>query len=232
MSPSAPPAPDRPARRNQRGALLVTAAGLAALGIGAALVHAVGSRVYDDDPVLRWNAIGTHACGTLERGTTEQRDIAMMHLAIHDALNAIHPRFASYAFHATPHPRASAPAAIATAAHDVLAATIPDERATLDARYADDLARIPNGAAKRDGIAIGRASAHAIVAMRAHDGADAADIDDVPSPGMGRWEATPPDHRRALVPGWVAVTPFAMTSSSQFAPPPPPGLHSAQYARD
>jgi hypothetical protein len=211
---------------------LVTVAGLAALGIGATLVHAVGSRLYEDDPVLRWNAIGTQACGTLERGTTEQRDIAMMQLAVHDALNAIRPRYASYALHMRPQPQASAPAAIATAAHDVLVATIPGERANLDADYAEDLAAIPKGTAKRDGIAIGRASAQAILLMRARDGADAADIDDTPSPGMGRWEATPPEHRRALMPGWTSVTPFAMQSAAQFAPPPPPALHSAQYARD
>lgn len=235
MSPAAPPAHDRPTLPRQRAAVLatlVTVASLCALGIGASMVHAVGSRLYEDDPVLRWNAIGTRACGRLERGTAEQRDIAMMHVAVHDALNAIRPRYSSYALHMRPRPQASVPAAIATAAHDVLAATLPHERGSLDAEYARDLNAIPNGAAKRDGIAIGRASAQAIVAMRAHDGAGGADIDDVPSPGIGRWEATPPDHRRALMPGWASVAPFAMTSASQFAPPPPPALNSAQYARD
>ena len=46
------------------------------------------------DAVSHWNAIAFDAGATLERGTTQAREMAMTHLAIHDALNAIRPRFA------------------------------------------------------------------------------------------------------------------------------------------
>ena len=44
----------------------------------------------------------------------------MMHLAIHDALNAIDRRFRPYALDMQAPPGASRDAAVATAAHDVL----------------------------------------------------------------------------------------------------------------
>jgi hypothetical protein len=229
LSPSPSPAPTT-ARARQRGTIAFTAAGAAALGLGAVLVHAVG-QPRASDPVLAWNAIGIEAGAALERGTAEQRELAMMHLAIHDALNSIVPVYASYAPMHARHPQASPAAAVATAAHDVLVATVPMRRSELDADYADALAGRRDGIAKQEGIAAGREAARAIVAMRAGDGADRADVRDTGARGIGRWEPTPPNHLPALLPGWQFVQPFALASPAQFLPPPPPDLRSAEYAR-
>src|SRR5262245_5329366 len=53
------------------------------------------------------------------------RTLAMVHAAIHDALNTIDPRFERYAFEGEVVPNAVPEAAVAAAVHDVLVAVIP-----------------------------------------------------------------------------------------------------------
>ena len=69
---------------------------------------------------------------------------------------------------------ASQAAAVATAAHDVLVGLVPTSLpqviASLDALYATSLGKIPDGAAKNDGIAFGAAAAAAMLANRLGDG--------------------------------------------------------------
>ena len=50
--------------------------------------------------------------------------------------------------------------------------------------------------------------------------------------GPGDWPPTPPAYAQAVDPQWGNVTPFALTSGSQFQPPPPPSITSAQYAQE
>src|SRR5262249_57373546 len=78
------------------------------------------------------------------------RILAMTHAAIHDAVNAIDRRYKPYAMDRLAEPGASPEAAVAAAAHDVLAAQLPTQKATLDAAYASSLAGISDGA--RDAI--------------------------------------------------------------------------------
>ncbi|HEY1141531.1 MAG TPA: vanadium-dependent haloperoxidase, partial [Lysobacter sp.] len=216
--------------RRQRGAALIGIAGLAALGLGATLVHGFGNTP-EADAVSEWNRIGIDAGAALERGTSEQRELTMMHLAIHDALHSIRPVYASYVAPTRMHPDALPDAAIATAAHDVLVATVPMKRTALDTSYNDALARLPAGAPRDEGVRAGHEAASAIIDKRAHDRSDAADIAWDGKPGIGQWETTPPNHLKALLPGWRFVTPFAIHAADQFLPPPPPALDSAEYAR-
>ena len=112
----------------------------------------------------------------------ESRVYAMMHVAIHDALNSIERRYEPYALNMQVNPAASPQAAVATAAHDVLVDQfnqlgsygVTSQQTFLDAMYAASLAAIPNGAAKDLGIMIGRAAALAILNLRAGDGWNAA----------------------------------------------------------
>ena len=85
------------------------------------------------DPVIDWNetALSAAFAANLDNLTFgcndalhESRMMAMMHVAIHDALNAIDRRYQPYAFDAHA-PDASPDAAVAAAAHDVLVATFP-----------------------------------------------------------------------------------------------------------
>ena len=54
----------------------------------------------------------------------------------------------------------------------------------------------------------------------------------VPGTGPGDWVPTPPAYAPAVDPQWGDVTPFALTSSSQFQPPPPPAITSPRYAQE
>ena len=128
---------------------------------------------------------------------------AMMHVAQHDALNAVEPIFEPYALRAAD-PRANPVAAAARAARDVLVAQYPDQRASIDALLESQLAAVPDGAEKRGGVALGRRAAGAIIAARAGDGFEARgtyEFDDRP----GSYRTTPPHDGFVLHPGLRAV---------------------------
>ena len=80
------------------------------------------------DAVIDWNAIAADAVaaaiagGRAGQGTTI--DLAKVHLAIFDAVEAIEKRFTPYHVH-IPHAKGSRTAATAKAAHDVLASLYP-----------------------------------------------------------------------------------------------------------
>ena len=161
------------------------------------------------------------------------RVLAMVHLAMHDAVNAARPRYRPYAYE--PHideTRAPADAAVAAAvaAHDVLAALYPKQkelvRVTLDSTLLD--AGI--GATVEAGKKHGAAAAAAMLARRANDGSTA---DEAYQPGTrpGEYQYTPGFDFLAA-PHWRAVTPFTMRAPDQFRVVAPPALTSAQYTRD
>ena len=76
---------------------------------------------------LEWNAIATRAFLPTQGSDplSQSRAYAMLHAAIHDALNAIHQRYEFYTPGLTATPGASPDAAVAAAAHAVLVALIP-----------------------------------------------------------------------------------------------------------
>ena len=100
------------------------------------------------------------------------RAMAIVHIAIFDAVNAIARRLPRATPASADAPLApSMDAAIAQAAHDTLVALFPSQGATFDALLAEDLARDPRRPrARRDGIALGAARRRAILAARADDG--------------------------------------------------------------
>src|SRR5262245_33840369 len=76
--------------------------------------------------VTHWNAVATDAF-TPSQGTNpmvQSRTLAIVHAAIHDALNAIDRRFEQYSPGIAEAPGASPDAAVAAAAHDVLVAQV------------------------------------------------------------------------------------------------------------
>ena len=154
------------------------------------------------------------------------RALAMVHLAAHDALNGIDPRYARYAS-GTEDPEADPDAAVATAAHDVLVHVYADQATILDDALASSLAEIPDGEREDRGVALGRAAAAAIVAAREGDGVDDCGAY-VPSAEPGQYQFTPP-YDFALCPGWANMRTFASDSPSQLRSVPPPALTDAEY---
>ena len=155
----------------------------------------------------------------------------MMHAAIHDALNAIDPRYAPYTPGLALARRASIEAAVAAAARDTLVALVPDQLVLIENAYGSALAAIGNGPAKTGGIAVGQAAALATLARREHDGLDGATLPVYqPRQAAGDYQFTAP-FDVALLPGWGRVMPFAIRLKDHRLPGPLP-LTSVLYARD
>ena len=211
---------------------------------GVALALAVQGRAQDAEiahapaksrgnAVTHWNSVAIDVFKPTQ-GTNpmaQSRSLAILHAAIHDALNAIDRRFDSYTPGLADAHGASVDAAVAAAAHEVLAAQVPEQAALVDDAYARALANIPNGAAKAGGIAAGQASAAATMLRRLNDGsAQAAQPAFVPRSGPGEYQFTPPFDFAAL-PGWGRVKPFVVALRKHKLEGPD-RLTSAEYAHD
>ena len=207
--------------------------GLSIIGLYV-MTLVIPAKIVCADEVLDWNAHAAKAIVTVG-GQVPPRALirlAMVHLAIYDAVNAIEGApFEGYASVPTVDSPASEEAAAATAAHDVLVALFPAQAADLNAKYATSLAALPDGGAKANGIAVGQQAASAILIKRAEDGRDAT-VTYTPGSGPGVWVPTPPAFLAAQAPETPFVQPFALKSASQFRPDPPFSLTSEDWARD
>jgi hypothetical protein len=167
--------------------------------------------------------------------TRASRAMAIVHIAIFEAVNAIAGDYQSYTgLHPAPH-SASMDAAIAQAAHDTLVALFPSQTASCDAQLVEDLSQIPDGRAKAKGIALGQRAAITILALRADDGSQHAEprvgIEFLTGEEPGEWRQDPISLiTLALGTYWGGVTPFVLESADQFRVPPPPALDSPAYA--
>jgi hypothetical protein len=206
---------------------------LTGIAVVAATVLVPTTTVYAD-VVLDWNAYAARAIVTVG-GQVPPRALirlAMVHLAIYDAVNAIEGEpFDGYASTPLVDRPASPEAAAATAAYDVLVALFPGQTADLDAKYAASLALLPDDIARAHGIAVGHQAATAILNVRAQDGRDATAIY-VPGSGPGVWVPTPPAFLAAQAPETPFVQPFVLNAASQFRPESPLRLRSEDWARD
>ncbi len=192
------------------------------------------STAQQGDAVLRWNQVLQRAVrvpGAQPPTIRVERSYAMMHAAMFDAVNSIERAFKPYFVEVRASRGASAQAAAAQAAYDILVALYPRQQATFDAELVASLEGIPPGRA-RQGIAVGQAVAQRILAWRSTDGWDATPPPYSLPPEPGLWQPTPPGFSPATLTHWPAVVPFALSSSAQFRPPPPPVLTSARYAAD
>src|SRR5438046_5329425 len=195
------------------------------------LVSIIGTPA-NADVVTDWN---TAALNAIRGGSTAppiaSRRLAILHVSIYDAVNGIARTNEPYLVQSSAPSSASREAAASAAAHQALVNLFPAAASSFDALHAAILAGIPNGPQKTAGIVWGEFVANQILAARANDGSDAT----VPPPGgsgPGVWVPTPPAFLPYLLPQWGFVTPFAMSSSSQFRPPGPPPLDSQRYAAD
>src|SRR5579863_6811117 len=113
--------------------------------------------VSSTDPVLEWNSIMVNTTAT-QNLFFQARFAAITQLAVFEAVNAIDKEFEPYLGTIIAPSGASPDAAAVAAAHAVLENYFPGDASALDAAYAASLARIPNGSAKQDGVAVGAAA--------------------------------------------------------------------------
>jgi hypothetical protein len=184
------------------------------------------------DVVTDWN---DQALDAIRAGATPPpkatRVLAMVHLAIFEAVNGIEGRYEPYGGVASnPDKHASPEVAAACAAYAVLVDLYPDRAGVLQQALFADLLRY--GRSWRHalgGMAWGADCAAWALDARATDGSSDAVLF-MPSGLFGAWQPTPPAFAPALLPQWPFVSPFAMLSEDQFRPPPPPPFDSLEYA--
>jgi membrane-associated phospholipid phosphatase len=159
------------------------------------------------------------------------RSFAILHAAIYDAVVSITHSNAAYLFSLNAPSRARPDAAAAEAGHDTLAALYPSWKASLDQQLAGELAIIPDGSAKQEGIAIGNLAATLMLGTRGTDGSSATPVPLPASTQPGFYRTTPPFVAPAVFTHWSNVTPFVLQNADQFRSAPPPALTSAAYAQ-
>ena len=207
-------------------------------------------RESEADAVIRWNTTAARAAlaaciSPIQDPLHEVRLYAMMHIAIHDALNAIDRRSRPYAYRDRVEPWVSRDAAVAAAARDVLVPLLeqvgfpfPPQcaqagAALVEGEYQAALTAIPDGPPKSRGIEVGRLAAAAILVRRQGDGADTPLLDFGYPQGVapGEYRFTP-GFNFAFAPGWGTVEPFVAAHGRQFRVRPPFRLSGKRYLAD
>ena len=189
---------------------------------GVAALHA--------DEVTNWNLVATSAgLAAGQNGIMQTRTYAIVHVAIHDALNAVDRRYSPYALETRAVQGASRTAAVAAAARDTLIALVPSQRESIEGAYSQALAGVSEAAARASGVAIGQAAAALILSRRSVDGSNATAGW---SPGFlpGQYRPTPPANATPILPHWGNVTPFALRHPWQYRSDAPPDLTGDRYA--
>jgi hypothetical protein len=203
------------------------------LVVCACLAVAIPARA---DVVSDWNAITTQIVAVGDPTTTPATpaarsgppglfDIALVHLAIHDAVQAIEGRYQPY-YYSTPG-AGSVEAAVAAAAHRVLVLLYPAKQTMLDTIYNTYLTT--HGINTTDpGLTVGEAAAVALHTNHYRPVISVPDFFGPINPGPGEWRSAVP---MAFL--YMAFsTPFALNRVSQFRPEPPPPMTSTRYARE
>jgi PAP2 superfamily len=201
--------------------------------------------------ILRWNQIAIDASGLDHTQPLPDEDrifghqvgpgrsaraMAIVHIAIFDAVNAITGGYESYTRLPRVFREISMEVAIAQAAHDTLVAMFPSQSPRFDAFLAEDLDLVASLTREQQrGIALGKRAAEAILALRKDDGSHheepEVDVDYLTSPEPGMWRQDPISKiPLALGAFWGGVKPFALRSVERYRAPEPPSIDSEAYA--
>jgi hypothetical protein len=195
------------------------------------------------DIVDDWNANLFSAAKTAAQlPPLEARIAAIVQIAVFDAVNCIDRRYEPYFVTDLAPQGTRADAAAAGAAYTALKALYPAQAAAFDAELAVSLATLSGGggeagASITNGLNWGEHVATLILALRSTDGASGTNAAFFGGTAPGVWRSPPTATAAdgtlpAVLPQWPHVTPFAMTSPSQFRPGPPPALTSVEYGTD
>ena len=199
---------------------------IAAVVFGVAM--AFGPCTARADAVTDWNQTAIEVMKTANvAGNPWSRALAMMHVAMSDAINSVQNRHQRYVTSIPSKPGASPEAAAAAAARQILIGLFPNQKSIIETAYTTSIGSIADGAAKSEGIALGEQVAAAVQADRAADGTNVPDTyRPITSPGV--WVPT----TLPIFAQYAQAKPWVLKSADQFRPGPPPALSSALYARD
>lgn len=180
------------------------------------------------DTITDWNETAIAVMKTANvTGNPWTRSMAMVHVAMSDAVNSVQGRYARYVAKGELARDASAEAAASSAARQILLQLYPNQKAMIEDAYAASIKVIPDGAARNAGVVLGEQIAVLVQADRATDGTNAPDTyRPITTPGV--WIPTTPP----ILAQYAQAKPWVLRSADQFRPGPPPQLSSAVYARD
>ena len=187
------------------------------------------------DVVIEWSRVTVAALavpGALPPTVFITRPLAMVHVAMFDALNSIDPQYSPYFIAVTVPANTSRDVAAAKAARDVLVAAIPAQTATFDAALSATVARVTDATAVANGLAVGAEAARATIAGRANDGWNRPAIPYSNPPLPGYWQPTPTANAPATFAHYADVQGFVIPSASRYLVEAPPALTSTRYAAD
>lgn len=214
-----------------------------AIAAGSARLNAAAAE--DGESVLRWNRIAGEIVPAAAGPIVDSRVMAILHAAIHDAVNGIERRYQPYTADLS-FPGASLDAAVARAARDVMLALVTAQHDRIEKEYAAALANVKDAVARERGVVLGQQAARENLERRASDGVapgpwppltgPIAEPPYQPSGEPGDYAFTPPFDAPplgpvALFPGWGRLAPFAIRLDVHRLPGPD-SLASARYARD
>ena len=217
------------------GCVLLLVGGCKSIG-DSALIQPVTISSHGVNAVSVWDEIAATTINgpPAATGTPEERqpnfafDLATLHLAIYEAVNAVARAHQPYAIRPnTASDGASMDAAASAAAYGVLKGLFPARSIVYQGTYNFLLATIPEGDAKARGIAVGTEVARGILALRANDGRDTPLPTYIPGTAPGKFRGINPIFR-----SYALVRPFSLTNAAQFRVAGPPPLDSAAYATD
>lgn len=206
--------------------------------------NAFNHNLTDLDSLYNWNTIAVDASGYDHAHAKEQlgpcrasRAMAIVHIAMFEAVNAVNRKYRSY----LNIPQVDYPViialAVSQAAHDTLVALFPSQKDRFDDFLGQYSNLSPGTTLRAQSIELGGRCANASLLVRTGDGSDYKEqkvgIDYIPSGVAGTWEQDPVSQIPiALGSLWNQVTPFCMTSASQFRSPPFPDLASGAFAAE
>jgi hypothetical protein len=163
--------------------------------------------------------------------------MAIIHIAMFEAINAITRKYQSYVGLAPVHRHVSMHRAIVQAAHDTLVALFPFQAERIDALFQEDISKIQAADdAIQAGAELGANAAQAILANRENDGSEFPEPrvgdDFFPSRDPGKWQPDPVSELQVALGGnWAKVRPFVLRSANQFRPAPPPQMTDSAYTK-
>lgn len=191
----------------------------------SALAAAAGAMA---DVVTDWNEKAVAAGYTGRSGNSlHSRNMAIVNVAMFEALNSIEPRYTPYRARLVAEPGWSKDAAAAAAAHHALVQLYPQQAKTFDQALQASLANVPEGPARTNALRLGEQAAVAILNERSSDGAGTK-TSYRPFTAPGKYVPT----QSPLSDTWGALRPFALKSGDQFRPPAPYALTDPRWARD
>ena len=231
-----------------------SAPGLSSLALRSNRRTALAHDCAPDNQVLEWNQVFIDTLiATNTPNSSSQRLGAIVHTAIFDAYNGVERRYQPILVRPRAAPGASRRAAVIAAAYTALVGLFPSRQLELDSSYAASLAALGEDSedcsvsrdhdtawhsreranawqSRQRGIAWGTEVAQAVLARRATDGFSGTYVAFSGGLAVGQWRPVAPAAAMSAQ-GLAFTAPFVLVANTQFRPPAPRALDSADVCR-